>query len=225
VLGSSEQEVRQARESHAKARNIFESAAGTARGAMTETHLSLLQRATTGDDAAWAKMVALYQPLIYGWLHRHAVPRQEAADLTQEVLVAVVRELSSFAHAGHPGSFRGWLRAITVNRARAFLRGATRERAAGGDGVLGIIDQLEDPQSAMTQAWNAEHDAHVVRQILQLIETDFEPATVRVFHRLVLDEARASEVAAEMEMTVAAVYAAKSRVLQRVRQEAEGLLD
>jgi RNA polymerase sigma-70 factor (ECF subfamily) len=192
---------------------------------MNETNLSLLQRATAGDEAAWAKMVALYQPLIFGWLQRHAVPRQEAADLTQEVLAVLVRELGTFSHAGHPGSFRGWLRAITVNRARAFLRSAARERPAGGEDVLGIIEQLEDPHSAVTQVWNAEHDAHVVRQVLQLIETDFEPATVRIFHRLVLDEARASEVAVEMGMTVAAVYAAKSRVLQRVRQEAEGLLD
>jgi RNA polymerase sigma-70 factor, ECF subfamily len=192
---------------------------------VNETNLSLLQRATVGDEAAWAKMVALYQPLIYGWLHRHSVPRQEAADLTQEVLVVVVRELRDFVHAGHPGSFRGWLRAITVNRARAFLRGTALDRAAAGAGVLGIIDQLEDPQSAVTQAWNAEHDAHVVRQILKLIETDFAPATVRIFHRLVIEEARAPEVAAEMGMTVAAVYAAKSRALQRVRQEAEGLLD
>ncbi|MFO0846606.1 MAG: hypothetical protein U0797_30275 [Gemmataceae bacterium] len=91
--------------------------------------------------------------------------------------------------------------------------------------MLGIIEQLEEPHDQVTQAWNAEHDAHVVRQILKLIEVDFEPATVTIFHRLVLDEARASEVAAEMGMTAAAVYAAKSRVLQRVRPEAEGLLD
>src|SRR5262245_12702951 len=101
-------------------------------GTVNETNLSLIGRATGGDEAAWAKMVALYQPLIFGWLQRHSVPRQEAADLTQEVLVVVVRELRDFVHAGHPGSFRGWLRTITVNRGRGFLRGAARERAAGG---------------------------------------------------------------------------------------------
>lgn len=195
-------------------------------GTLNETNLSLLGRATTGDESAWTKLVTLYQPLIYGWLHRQAVPPQEAADLTQEVLVVLVRELRGFAHAGHPGSFRGWLRAITVNRARAFLRGAgTRARAAGGDDMFRVIDQLEDSDSALTREWNEEHDAHVVRQILSLIETDFEPTTVQIFRRLVLEEARAPEVAAELGMAVAAVYAAKSRVLRRVRQEAEGLLD
>jgi RNA polymerase sigma-70 factor (ECF subfamily) len=193
---------------------------------MDATNPSLLYRAVGGDAAAWERIVALYQPLVYGWLHRRSVRPQDAADLAQEVMAVVVKELGAFSHAGHPGSFRGWLRTITVNRARAFLRdGRWREQAAGGDVVFQLIDQLADSESTLTQEWNAEHDAHVVRRILALIETDFEPATVRVFRRLVLDEARAPEVAAEMGLAVAAVYAAKSRVLQRIRQEADGLLD
>jgi RNA polymerase sigma-70 factor (ECF subfamily) len=141
-------------------------------------------------------------------------------------MAVVVKELQGFAHAGHPGSFRGWLRTITVNRARAFLRGGRlREQAVGGDSVFQMLDQLTDPNSTRTQEWNAEHDAHVVRRILALVETDFEPTTVRIFHRLVLDEARPADVAAELRMPIAAIYGAKSRVLQRIRQEAEGLLD
>jgi RNA polymerase sigma-70 factor (ECF subfamily) len=193
---------------------------------MNETNPSLLDRAAGGDQAAWERIVSLYQPMVHGWLQRRSVHPQDAADLAQEVMAVVVKELRAFSHAGHPGSFRGWLRAITVNRARAFLRdGRWRERAAGGDVVHELIGQLSDPDSPLTSEWNAEHDAHVVRRILALVETDFEPATVRIFRRLVLDEARAPEVASEMGMAVAAVYAAKSRVLQRIRQEAEGLLD
>lgn len=194
--------------------------------AMNETNPSLLHRATAGDENAWTRIVALYQPMVHGWLHCRGVPAQEAADLAQEVMAVVVKELRSFSHAGHEGSFRGWLRAITVNRARGFLRnGRWRERGVGGDGVFQMLDQLEDAASNLTQEWNAEHDAYVVRRILAMIETDFEPTTVHVFRRLVLDEVKAPQVAAETGMAVAAVYAAKSRVLQRIRQEAEGLID
>jgi RNA polymerase sigma-70 factor (ECF subfamily) len=192
---------------------------------MNETNTSLLYRAAGGDAAAWERLVNLYQPMIHAWLQRHSVRPQEAADLAQEVMAVVVKDLPGFSHRGHPGSFRGWLRSITVNRARAFLRDGRREQAVGGDHVFQMIDQLTDPSSALTQEWNAEHDAHVVRRILALVEADFEPATVRIFRRLVLDEARAADVAAELGMAVAAVYGAKSRVLQRIRQEAEGLLD
>jgi RNA polymerase sigma-70 factor (ECF subfamily) len=57
------------------------------------------------------------------------------------------------------------------------------------------------------------------------VEEDFEPATSRAFRRLALEGASGAVVAEELGMTVAAVYMAKSRVLQRIRQEAEGLID
>jgi RNA polymerase sigma-70 factor (ECF subfamily) len=57
------------------------------------------------------------------------------------------------------------------------------------------------------------------------MEQEFEAQTVRAFRRVAFDGAGAAEVANELGLSVASVYAAKSRVLQRLRQEAEGLLD
>jgi RNA polymerase sigma-70 factor, ECF subfamily len=193
--------------------------------ALTDTSRSLLARAGAGEESAWKRFVEVYQPMIRGWLARHAVHPQEVDDLTQDILAVMVRELGRFAHAGRPGSFRSWLRTITANRAREFWRaGKGRARGAGGS-VLEMAEQLEAPDSVLSAFWNAEHDAHVLRRLLVLMEERFEPRTVRAFRRLVFDGARAGDVAAEVGMSVAAVYAAKSRVLQRLRQEAEGLLD
>ena len=61
--------------------------------------------------------------------------------------------------------------------------------------------------------------------LLDLVGEEFEPATLRAFRRLALDGASGAEVAQELGLSVAAVYVAKSRVLQRIRQEAEGLID
>ena len=58
-----------------------------------------------------------------------------------------------------------------------------------------------------------------------MVEQEFEPATVRAFRRLALDGASGAEAARELGLSVSAVYMAKSRVLQRIRQEAEGLID
>src|SRR4051794_5102410 len=85
---------------------------------MDSTRLSLLQRAREGEAFAWRQVVALYQPLIRGWLIRGHVQPQEAEDLTQDVLAVLIKGLPDFAHAGRPGSFRAWLRTIAVNRAR-----------------------------------------------------------------------------------------------------------
>jgi RNA polymerase sigma-70 factor (ECF subfamily) len=192
---------------------------------LSETNHSLLVRAGAGDEPSWQRFVALYQPMIRGWLARFSVSPQEAEDLTQDVLVVLVRELKRFTPSGRPGAFRGWLRTITANRAREFWRaGKARAKAVGGP-LVDMAEQLEDPASALSAQWDAEHDAHVLRRLLALMEQEFEEQTVRAFRRVAFDEARPGDVAEELGISVASVYAAKSRVLQRLRQEAEGLLD
>jgi RNA polymerase sigma-70 factor (ECF subfamily) len=84
---------------------------------------------------------------------------------------------------------------------------------------------LEDPASGLSRLWDEEHDRHVVRRLLERIEPDFQPSTWRAFRRQVLDGAPPVAVAAELGLSVNAVLIAKSRVLQRFRQEARGLLD
>jgi RNA polymerase sigma-70 factor (ECF subfamily) len=193
---------------------------------MDPTRLSLLQRGRDGDDAAWRQIVALYQPLIRAWLVQQHVHLQEAEDLTQDVLAVVVKKLPHFEHAGTPGAFRGWLRTITVNRAREFWRqGKCRAQTPGGSAFLEALGQLEDPGSDVSRRWDEEHDRHVLQHLLACLEEEFDPTTLHAFRRLTFDRSSGQEVAAELGMTRSAVYNAKSRVLNRLRQEAAGLID
>jgi RNA polymerase sigma-70 factor (ECF subfamily) len=193
---------------------------------MDATNSSLLERAREGGNPAWDRLVALYQPLIYNALRRQSLLHHAAEELTQEVLLVVHKELGSFAHPGVPGAFRGWLRVITANRARAYWKaGKHRPSAAGGSDFQAVIDQLEDPHSELSQRWEREHDEHILRRLLELMEGEFEPKTLQAFRRQLLDGVAAEQVAAELGMSVGAAYVAKSRVLARLRKEAEGLLD
>jgi RNA polymerase sigma-70 factor (ECF subfamily) len=188
--------------------------------------MSLLERARGGVNQAWDRLFDLYQPLIFNWLRRQCLPHHAAEDLTHEVLLVVYRELGGFAHPGVPGAFRGWLRGITANRARAYWKaGKYHPPAAGGSDFQAVIEQLEDPHSELSQRWAREHDEHILRRLLDLLEGEFEAKTLQAFRRQVLDGIAAEQVAAELGMTVGAAYVAKSRVLARLRKEAEGLLD
>jgi hypothetical protein len=77
---------------------------------MDETRQSLLLRAQTGETDAWRDLTDLYRPLILSWLNRQGVPGGDLEDLSQEVLLSVVKHLPGFQHSGHPGAFRSWLR-------------------------------------------------------------------------------------------------------------------
>jgi RNA polymerase sigma-70 factor (ECF subfamily) len=194
---------------------------------MIETSLSLLTRLRRSPEPeTWTRLVALYSPLIRAWLRRYDVQDSDADDLMQEVLLAVSKDLDKFEHGGQPGAFRGWLKAVLVNRLRNFWRARDRRPQARGDTDMDErLAQLDDPASEMSRIWNREHDQCVLRQLLALVEPHFSPSTWKAFCRVALDGARADLVAQELEISLNAVFVAKSRVLSRLRQEAEGLVE
>jgi RNA polymerase sigma-70 factor (ECF subfamily) len=189
-----------------------------------ETSLSLLERLRLPSDAAaWERLVGLYTPYIQGWLRRHAVQPADVDDLTQEVLRSVVRALPNFEHDLRRGAFRRWLRTITVNHLRAFWR-ARRPQTLSGEAEQ-VFEALEDPSSDLSRQWDEEHDRHVLRRLQELIEPEFEPSTWRAFQLVVLEGRSAGEAGAALGISANAARIAKSRVLARLRQESEGLID
>lgn len=190
------------------------------------TSKTLLERAGTGDEEAWRVIVAVYEPLVRSYLGRSQIVPQEIDDLTQDVLAKLIKELPHFKHGGQTGSFRSWLRTITVNRAREFWRaGKCRTPASGGSDFLQMIEQLADPRSPLSAQWDQEHDNHVLVHLLELVDQQFERQSVHAFRLVVLDRVPASTVAVQLNMTVAAVYSAKARILRRLREEANGLIE
>ncbi len=189
-----------------------------------DTSASLLQRVRErGDDADWQRLVWLYTPLIRAWVGRHVRQPDDVNDLVQQVFTVVVAKLSAFVHSGRPGAFRHWLRSITANHLRAYWR-AHRSPAGQPDGAA-VLEQLVDPASELSRQWDREHDWHVARKALEHVEPEFKPASWQAFSRLALDGAAPEAVAAELGLSVNAVLIAKSRVLARLRQEVQGLLD
>src|SRR5262249_11016049 len=83
---------------------------------MNKTRQSLLFRAQSGEADAWKDLTDLYRPLIIGWLNRQGVPAVDLEDLSQDVLLRVVKHLPAFEHSGNKGAFRSWLRTIVCSR-------------------------------------------------------------------------------------------------------------
>jgi RNA polymerase sigma factor (sigma-70 family) len=194
---------------------------------MSETSLSLLQRLRVEpDDASWKRLVDLYTPLLQKWLRRHFLLEADAEDLVQEVMAVLVREVPRFEHNGQPGAFRRWLRTILVHRLQGFWRARQGRPVASGDSDLAKrLEQLEDPASGLSQLWDQEHDRHVMGRLLEQIEPQVATSTWQAFRRVVLDGKDEEIVAKELGLSVNAVFIAKSRVLARLRREAQGLID
>jgi RNA polymerase sigma-70 factor (ECF subfamily) len=186
--------------------------------------LDRLKRATPGDSD-WRRFQEIYLPLIRHWLSRVPGLRDEADDLTQEVLVVLLRELASFERQHH-GAFRAWLRQVTVNRTRAFWKARQKRAVAGlGHDPEPFLSQLEDPKSDLARQWDRDHDKHVFARLLALVEPDFTPSTWQAFTAFALEGRPAAQVAGELGMSESAVMQAKFRILRRLREEAGAFID
>ncbi len=191
-----------------------------------ETSASLLERLRLApDEAAWRRLDDLYRPLIRRWLLRDPTLGEEAEDLVQEVMGVLVRELPAFQRQ-RIGSFRRWLRTVTAHRLSAHHRARkNRPWPLGAPPEETPLAQFADPHSDLSRLWDEEHDRYVLRRLMDLIAPQFEPATLAAFRRVVFDEVAPAQAAEELGMSLNAVLLAKSRVLGRLRQEAEGLID
>jgi RNA polymerase sigma-70 factor (ECF subfamily) len=189
------------------------------------TSVSLLDRLkVAGPDAAdWNRLQGIYLPLIQRWLGRVPGLGDESADLAQEVLIVVFREVPRFDRR-REGSFRAWLRQVTVNRIRSYRRKRRRQPAAGLDPADGFLGRLSDPNGDLAREWDRDHDRQVVEQLLAVVQPDFSPTTWEAFRRFGVEGVPAGRVAEQLGLSENAVILAKSRVLKRLRQEAGELL-
>jgi RNA polymerase sigma-70 factor (ECF subfamily) len=192
---------------------------------MNPTSLSLLDRlkAARPEASDWERLQGIYLPLIQRWLGRVPGLGDETADLVQEVLIVVFREVPRF-HRRREGSFRAWLRRVTVNRIRIYFRKRQRRPAVGLDPAEGFLERLSNPNDDLAREWDRDHDQHVVQKLLAVVQPDFSPTTWAAFHRFGVEGLPAGRVAEELGLSVNAVILAKSRVLKRLREEAGELL-
>jgi RNA polymerase sigma-70 factor (ECF subfamily) len=185
------------------------------------TSLTLLQRLRQADQsAAWDRFVALYTPLLYFWARRTGLQEADASDLVQDVLITLVEKLPEFEY-DRQRCFRGWLRTVLHNKWRDRQRrlAAAPNRADGvnldGLPLAGADDLLAE----------REYRLHLLGRALRLMQSEFNDATWRACWETVVMGRPAADVAGELGLAVGSVYVARSRVLARLREELDGLLD
>ncbi len=181
------------------------------------TPASLLYRLRTPDEtAAWNRFVELYTPLLMHWAKQLGCQESDRADLIQDVFVILWRKMPEFQYDADR-SFHAWLKTIFLNRYRTLARKLVPLTMESGSNLCDteagvLLDETEDMQFLM-------------RRALQLVESEFSELQRHVFRAYVLEQHEPGAVAAQMNISVGTVYAIKSKILSRLRQEMRQILD
>lgn len=189
--------------------------------ASPETRSSLLMRVRDPRDGdAWAEFLTMYEPLIYRVARRKGLQDADAREVTQEVLSSVADSVAQWKPTNGIGSFRGWLIRIARNRAINLLVHQSRHpRASGDSNVQDLLrNQTESGDDAL---FDEEHRRQMFRQTAELIRCEFSDSTWRAFWWTSVEGRAIKGVAAELGLSIGAVYTARSRVLARLKQSVE----
>jgi RNA polymerase sigma-70 factor (ECF subfamily) len=188
------------------------------------TRPSLLLRVRNVKDAeAWRQFVALYAPLVYGWVRRRGLQDADAADVTQEVFQRVSRAIQTLDYDPRRGSFRGWLFTLTRYTLHNFLaRQKQPERGTGDRDVRALLETLPD-RSDDEAIWDRDYERHVFTWAVKRVRPQFQESSWRAFWEIAMEGKAGERVARELGMTVGAVYVAKCRVQARLRAEIQSL--
>jgi RNA polymerase sigma-70 factor (ECF subfamily) len=186
---------------------------------MDSTSPTLLGRLRQpGEQAAWGRFVELYTPLLLCWARRWGLQDQDASDVVQEVLVTLVKKLPEFQYDPQR-SFRSWLRTVALNKCRDFVR-RRGDRGSPEGSLCDVAAPEENDELA-----EAEYRQQLVSRALQLMQVEFPPKMWKACWEHVVAGRPVAEVAAELGISEGTVYVAKSRIMSRLRQELEGLLE
>ena len=168
---------------------------------------------------AWEQFVGLYAPLVYSFARRKGLQDADAADIAQDVLTSVAQQMRQWEYQPDRGSFRGWLFTIARNRLRNWNSSAARRvDGRGGDGHQASLNA--QPQDEPDEAgWDAEYARQVFHWAAGLVREQVSDQTWQAFELTAVEGRTGPDVAAELGMTVGAVYLARSRVMARLKQQ------
>jgi RNA polymerase sigma-70 factor (ECF subfamily) len=127
----------------------------------------LLERLKAGDERAMAELAATYSSKIYQLAFRYLRNREDAEEVTQDVLFKVYRKVDAFRG---DAALSSWIYRITFNAAMSRLRTARyqraqdedRQAAATADGELMAASSRPDVAD-----WSDMADEHVLRSQLR----------------------------------------------------------
>lgn len=165
--------------------------------------------------------------MIYAWCLQSGLQPVDAADVGQDVFLAVARAIGDFRRDRPGDSFRGWLHTITRRKVIDKKRSALGATGVGGGNFREIINQIPDldQESGPSEDHFSEPErVAILYRAIESVRGDFEARTVNIFLRCYLDGIPILEVAREFGVTRNVVYLAKSRVLQRLRETYQELL-
>ncbi len=186
-----------------------------------ETRPSLLIRVRDpADQAAWGEFVEIYRPVILRIAQHKGMQAADAEDVAQEVLAAVAKAVEQREHDPKRARFRTWLHRVANNIILDALTRGKPDRGAGGSSLVPVLAQKESREGPDSDLLRLEYRREVFRWAARQVRKEFHQETWNAFWFTYIEGRSVEAVATELAKDAGAIYAARSRVMRRIRKKA-----
>jgi len=177
-----------------------------------------------GDEGAWRRFDETYRPMLVRFGGHVGLDRHDAEEAAQRTMVAFCRAYRQGQYDRDKGRFRNWLLGIAKHEISGLHAERVRQPIPAGQrtSIEAAVSRLRDPES-VSAVWEREWRDHVLSLCFQEARQRFSARDIRIFERLTIDRRGTDEVAEELDLTPAAVYEVKYRVLKFMREAREGM--
>lgn len=188
-----------------------------------ETNESLIvQVRDPSNRAAWDQFEQLYRPVIFRIARAKGLQHADALDLVQQVLISISSAIDRFNKQHEGVRFRNWLGRITRNAILKALTRQPRDRASGGSDVLDILSEI--PADPETEALiNLEYRRELFQRAAQQVRSQSQEVTWLAFEMTELQQISIERTSALLQISTGSVYAARSRIMRRIRNTIQQL--
>jgi RNA polymerase sigma factor (sigma-70 family) len=185
------------------------------------TLLGRLSRLPT-DQAAWSEFSERYGRKIYGWCRHWQLQQADAEEVTQEVLLKLARKMATFTY-DPAQSFRAWLKTVAHHAWRDFLDG--RRRPGAGSGDTQVLEMLHSvaARDNLVEQLDEEFARELLEEAYARVRLRVQPHTWEAFRLLAIEGQSGAAVAEKLNMKVATVFVARSKVQKMIQEEVRRL--
>ncbi len=185
-----------------------------------QTRFSLIAQVQSPENReAWDQFVLIYRPAIYRMARRRGMQDADAQDLVQSVFMRVASSIERWEKTAPDTKFRYWLRRIARNAIFSDLSRRPKDTAAGGSELLNLLAGQPENEKHIEQELATETMREQYLHAAAVVKKDVDADTWRSFELTVVRGQSCEEVATLLRKSPGAVYAARSRVMRRLREQ------
>ena len=191
-----------------------------------ETRESLLIRIRNPQDQdAWDEFARIYRPVVYRLTRLRGLQDADAEDLVQKVLTAVASAIPNWKRSDPNARFYHWLSRVAKNAVINALVRQPKDRAVGGTTATELLNLQRDRSIDSSVDVDLEYRRQLYRRAAEVVRGRADEVTWLAFSLTMVDGLTIAKTARQLDRSEGMIYAARSRIIRRLRNVIRDLED